>query len=232
MTLTLVKEPSEFVLDADATHGDALRTPGPAVVGCEDLRGPEDVVEIVHRFSLTHEDDIRQLVALWQRVDLIQDISCCEIALKALFTRLTEKTVHLAAHLAGDAECGAVVIWDKDSFYELLGIRVLRMLRVIRSSHRKEILDGTVFRALAVDGRHSAYLIFLFQFLAVDLRDIGHLVDTADVLLIEPFGYLRGCEGRHTKLTHDDLQFAECLTNKHLLFTVHSGLFLRIRVQS
>ena len=141
MAFTLVEEPLEFVFDADTVHGDAFRTPCPAVVGCENLCGPEHVVEIVHRLALTHEDDIRQLVALRQGVDLIQNISSCEVALKALLARLTEETIHLAANLAGNAECGSVIIWDKDGLDELLGISRSGFSR----PHREEIFDGTIF---------------------------------------------------------------------------------------
>ena len=52
------------------------------------------------------------------------------------------------------------------------------------------------------------------------------------MLQIKPFGNLVGGEGRHTKFTHDDFQFAECPSDKQLLFTIHRGLILRIRVQS
>ena len=62
---------------------------------------------------------VDQLVALWQSVDLIQDIGCGEVALKTLFARLTEEAVHLAAHLAGDAQRGAIAIRDKDGLNKL-----------------------------------------------------------------------------------------------------------------
>jgi len=157
MTFALVEESLELVLDAHAAHGDAFRTPSPTVVGGKDLRSAEHVVEIVHRLTLTHEDDIRQLVAFGQSVDLIQDIGCGEVALKTLLARLTEEAVHLTAHLTGDTQRGAVAIRDKDGLYKLA------------RPHRKEVFDGAVFRALTVDRGHSADLIKRFQLLAVDL---------------------------------------------------------------
>ena len=144
MAFALVEEPLEFVSDADTAHGNAFWTPSPAVVCREDLRSSEHVIEIVHRLSLPHKDNIRQLVTLWQSVYLIQDVSCCEVTLKALLARLTEEAVHLTAYLAGHAKRGAVIIGDEDCFDEFLGIRVLRIRRVIRSPHWKEILNGAI----------------------------------------------------------------------------------------
>ena len=122
MALTLVEETLELMLDAHTAHGDAFRTPGPTVVGCEDLRSAEHIVEIVHRLALAHEDDVRQLVALRQGVDLIQDVSSREVALETLLARLTEKAVHLAAYLTGYAECGTVAVRDEDRLDEFSGI--------------------------------------------------------------------------------------------------------------
>ena len=38
MTVALIQEPFQLVLDADTAHRDTFRTPRIAVVGCQDLR--------------------------------------------------------------------------------------------------------------------------------------------------------------------------------------------------
>ena len=96
-----------------------MRTPSVAIAGRQDLRDSQHGVEIIHRLALPHEDDVRQALTLRQGIDLIQDVGCGEVALKALLARLTEEAVHLAAHLTGDAECGAVAIRDEDGLYKL-----------------------------------------------------------------------------------------------------------------
>ena len=99
MTLALVQKTLQLVLHAYAAHGDTSRTPGIAVVPCEYLCGFEHIVEIVHRLSLTHEDDVCKCLSLRQGIYLIEYVGSCEVTLKTLLTRLTEQTVHLTTHL-------------------------------------------------------------------------------------------------------------------------------------
>ena len=118
MTLTLIEEAFQFALDTHTAHRDTARTPGITPVRSEHLRSPKHVVEVVHRFSLTHKHDIRQTRALRQGVDLIQDITCRETAFEALLTRLTEQAVHLTAHLARHTKRGTITIGDIDCLDE------------------------------------------------------------------------------------------------------------------
>ena len=76
MTVALIQEPFQFVLDADTAHRDTFRAPCIAVVGCQDFRSSQHVVEIVHRFALSHEHDVGECVALGKGVDLVEDVSC------------------------------------------------------------------------------------------------------------------------------------------------------------
>ena len=164
LAVALFKEPLQLVLDTDRTHGDALRAPGPAV-GCrKNLCRLQHVVEVVHGLALSHIDDIRQTVNLWKTVDLIEDVGRSEIALEALLTRLAEQAIHLAPHLAGNAECGMATLLGDIDRLDKLGAR--RRTAISRTSHRlcgayrEEVFHSSIFRPLLVNGRQAAYLIF------------------------------------------------------------------------
>ena len=58
MALTLVEESLELVLNTHTAHGDALGAPLIPPLGSEHLCGTQHIVEIVHRFALTHKHDI------------------------------------------------------------------------------------------------------------------------------------------------------------------------------
>ena len=155
----LVEEAAELVFQSHRTHGDALRAPRPTI-GCgENLGGPQHVVEVVHRLALTHEDDVGQFVDLRQTVDLIENVGRREVTLEALLTRLTEEAVHLAPHLARDAERGMTAFLGNEDRLDELRPRLLRL----SGAYREEIFDGAVFGMLRVDRGHGAYLISLFQ---------------------------------------------------------------------
>ena len=62
MTLALVEESFQFSLDTYAADSDALGAPGEPPVGCQYLGGLQYCIEVVHRFSLAHEDDVGQPV--------------------------------------------------------------------------------------------------------------------------------------------------------------------------
>ena len=66
MAIALLDKPLELVLDAHRTDGDALGTPGVAIVGGEHLGCLEHIVEVVHRLALSHEYDVGELVYLRQ----------------------------------------------------------------------------------------------------------------------------------------------------------------------
>ena len=73
-------------------------------------------VEVVHRLTLSHEDDVSEVVALGERVDLVEDVGSREVSLESLFSRLAEQAVHLASHLARHTKRGTVAIGDIDGF--------------------------------------------------------------------------------------------------------------------
>ena len=99
MALAFLQESLQLVLDAHGTDGDALRTPSPTIVGGQDFRCTKHVVEVVHWLTLSHEHDVGQLVYLWQRIYLVQNVASWQTSLEPLLARLTEEAVHLAAHL-------------------------------------------------------------------------------------------------------------------------------------
>ena len=128
VTLAFIEEPAEFLPDAHAAHRDAARTPRPAPVGSENLRGAKHLVEVVHRLALPHEHDVREAFALRQGVDLVQNVGSGEVAVESLFSRLAEKAVHLASHLTRHAERSPLTVRDIDGFdIEPLPLPLFRM---------------------------------------------------------------------------------------------------------
>ena len=99
VAVALLEESFQLILHAHRTDGDALGAPCPTIVGSQDVRGTEHIVEVVHWLALPHEHDVGQLVHLWQRVYLVEDVACRQTALKPLLSCLTEQAVHLAPHL-------------------------------------------------------------------------------------------------------------------------------------
>ena len=132
VALALVEESLELVLYSHTADGDALGAPLITPIGSEHLCGSQHVVEVVHRFALSHEHDIGERGYLGQRVDLIEDVGCGEIALKTLFAGLTEEAVHLAPHLRRHAERGPVAVGD------------IHSLDKLAACCGEEILDGAV----------------------------------------------------------------------------------------
>ena len=100
MTLTLVEESLELISYANAADSDALRTPRIAPFRCESFGSSQDIVEVIHRFALSHKDDIGKPFRFRKRVNLIEDIGCGERTLKSLLASLAEQAIHLTAHLA------------------------------------------------------------------------------------------------------------------------------------
>ena len=58
VALALVEESLELVLYTHTADGDALGAPLIPPIGSEHLSGSQHVVEVVHRFALTHKHDI------------------------------------------------------------------------------------------------------------------------------------------------------------------------------
>ena len=166
---------------------------------------------------MPHKYNVGQLVALGQCQNLVQDVGCRQVALPSLLARLAEKTIHLTPHLTRDAKRGPVVVWNIDRLNE----QATLSLSVWRScEYGKQVLDGAVFRALAVDGRHEPHFVFLFQTLAVLVRDVSHLSYASHVFLIEPLSQLLACKGRHAKSSNHAFQLSRSETYKSF-FRIH-----------
>ena len=147
---------------------------------------------------MSHEDDVGELVGIGQRVHLVEDVGCREAALKALFAGLTEEAVHLTAHLARHAECGAIVVGDVDR------------LHAFAVSCREEVFHGAVLGVLGIHGVGTTDLVGLAELLAIGLREIGHLVDASHAMLIEPLRHLSTGKGGHPKCACHALQLVGC----------------------
>ena len=211
MALALFQESLQLVLHAHRTYRDALRAPRPTVIGGENLGGTKHIVEIIHRLALSHEHDVGELIYLWQRVNLVQDVTGRQTSLESLLSGLAEEAVHFAAHLRRDAERGAVLIRNIHRFHEL------------SASGREEILDGTIHRMLCVRIFCASYFVFGSEFGTVGLRDVGHLINALYMLLIEPLRHLSAGEGRHAEILSHLLQFGKCKAQKIFFFIIHTA---------
>ena len=116
VALALLDETFQFSFHTHRTHGDASWTPRESPFGRQRLGGSQHSVEVVHRLTLSHEDDVSEVVALGERVDLVEDVGNREVSLESLFSRLAEQAVHLASHLARHTKRGTVAIGDVDGF--------------------------------------------------------------------------------------------------------------------
>ena len=62
VTVALFEESFQFPFDADTAHRDTFWRPAVTEVGCHNFCGTQYIVKIIHRFTLPHEDNIRQFV--------------------------------------------------------------------------------------------------------------------------------------------------------------------------
>ena len=159
-------------------NSDALGAPGPAPGGGEGGGSAEDVVEIVEGFALSHEDDVGEPAAFGEGVDLVEDVGGGELCHESLPAGHAEVAGHFAAHLGGDAERGALAVGDEDGF------------DVVTFDSAIEVFDGAVLRLDAFHGGGDADLVALGQSVASFLGEVGHLLDGAHLLLVEPVGQL------------------------------------------
>jgi hypothetical protein len=120
VALAFIEETAQLVGYSYRAYCDAFGTPRIAIRGCEYGGGFKDIVKIVHRLSLTHENDVCKTIAFRKGVYLIQYIGDRQVALKALLACLTKQTVHLASHLARDTKRGTFSIRDEYGFYKLI----------------------------------------------------------------------------------------------------------------
>ena len=157
MAFALVEKSLQLVFHAHAAHRDAFGAPCVAIVRRQHLGSLQHVVEIVHRFALSHKHNVSQFVAFGQCVYLVENIGHGEITLKSLLAGLAEQAVHLASHLARNTKCGAVVVGN-----------VHRLYMFARCCGEK-ILYSAVLRLLAFYVWHAAYGVFGGELLAVCL---------------------------------------------------------------
>ena len=174
VALTLVEKTFHPRDDSHGADGDALGAPAETPVGGEDLRGSKDGIEVVHRFAHAHKDHVGQLLELGNGEELVEDVASREVAVKALLSGDTETAAHLAAHLTGDAEGGAVIVGDEDRLDE------------VAVEHRKEVFLGAVLGNLAAYRVFAADVGYLAQAGTLRFREVGHRVNGVDSFLVEP----------------------------------------------
>ena len=209
VALALVEETLQAGDEAHGGDGDALGTPAKAPVGGEHLSGGEYGVEVVHRLAHAHEDHVGQLVALGDGEELVEDVAGRERAMEALLTGDTEAAPHLASHLAGDAESGAVVLGNEDR------------LDVVSVEDGEEVFLGAVARDLASHGCIAADTGYLVEACPLDQGEVGHAVDAVDALLVEPVAELLGREAGETLGGAEFLQLRQGHAQQVYLLSFH-----------
>ena len=101
----------------------------------------------------------------------------------------------------------AAFLWDEDRLDELRA-----SFFGLGGAYGEKIFDSAVFGVLCVNGRHAAYLVGLSELGPVGLGEVGHLVNRAYMLLVNPFGYLTARECRHAQFLGHAFQLIECQT--------------------
>lgn len=170
---------------SDGTQRDTLRTPGHSPRCGDDLKDLADFFPVVKRLTHAHKDEVRERLTLWYGEDLVENLIGRELPVESLFASHAEVALHLTADLAGDAEGSTIMVWDIHRFDVLL----------CRGS--EEVTYGTIFGEGGIRWVFITYGVFLCELLAIDLREIGHLVDSTYTLLVEPLSHLFGCKTRH-----------------------------------
>ena len=155
-------------------------------VGGHGLRGGKDGVEVVHRLAHAHEDHVGQLAVFGDGEELVQYVAGAEVAVEALLAGDAEAAPHLAAHLAADAQRGAVLFGD------------VYRLDVMPVKHGKQVLLGAVAAHLASHRRLAAYIGHLVEACALGQREVGHGVDALHALFVQPVAELLGGEAWET----------------------------------
>ena len=102
MALALVEVHFQLGEDADGRKSDALRAPAETPISGKDLYCPADIFIIVQRLAHTHKDAVGEFVALVNRNELGQYVSCREMAVETLAACHTETAAHPAAGLGRD----------------------------------------------------------------------------------------------------------------------------------
>ena len=195
MTITLVQEPLHLPIHTHGGHGNTLGAPCPTIIGCENLRGLEHRLIVVHRLSLSHKHHIRQLVSFGQGENLVQYILDTQVTLESLPACHTEAASHAASHLTAHTQSGSLSIGDEYRLHHL---------SVIGGKH---ILHCSVHTPLTVCWRNASYPVLFRQACTHVQGDIGHLPYVGHMTLVYPSSHLRGSECRHPHLCSQRPQF-------------------------
>ena len=206
VAVALPEEALHAFLCADGRDGDALGAPCPAVRRGEQFGGLQHGVEVVHRFALSHEDDVGELLAARYGIDLIKDVGDREVAAEALPACHAEAASHAASRLTADAERGSVAVRDEDALHLLPALR------------REEVLSRSINALLDVAWLDAAYLVALGQGRPSLERQVSHLVDAPNLLAVNPLHDLLRCKGWQPYLCSDAFHLVESHAKQLLLF--------------
>ena len=166
------------------------------------------MVDIVHRFALSHIDDIGKgneialLCALcfaWvlrgerEIENLVEYLCGGELPVETESTCHTETAAHLAAHLGGDTQRGPVAIGDIDRF-DILVVDL-----------EKEFLGAVCGLGVCYGGMATDDVLRFERFTPTE-RDVGHLIKGSGTANIEPFGELLARKLLQADALRHDLQ--------------------------
>jgi len=208
----LVEKAAQALGHAHRGHRDALRTPGVAPSCGERFGGAQHIVDVVHRFALTHEDDVGEALTFGQRIDLIQYIGRGELRHEALSAGHAELARHFAPHLRRNAEGGALAVGNE------------HRLDVVPLGGAKEIFDCAVARFDAFYRGGNAQDVGFGQTGAGGFREIGHLVERAGVFVVNPTTKLFSHEARQSELDRYGGEFVEGETEERRFGGKGSGV--------
>lgn len=153
VALRLVEEFLQRGDDANGRECDAMGTPTKPPVSGEHFNGLKHLREIVERFTHAHKYHIGKRLAFRDGENLIDDLGSREIAVESLLSGDAEGAPHLASHLRGDAECGALSVGDIDGF-DIMMACVARVFGGI-GSHIEKVFLSPVDRGLALYRGHE-----------------------------------------------------------------------------
>ena len=173
-TVAFIEETNQTFGNSHGRHRDALWTPAISPFGSHGFGGAEHILYVVHRLTLTHKDDVGELFALRERINLVENVGSCEVCHEALSASHAKFTSHLAAHLRGHAERSAFPVRDVHCF------------DIVSALCFVEIFDGTIFRFHAFYRSRDANLVVFCELLSCSLGEISHLVKGARMLVVEP----------------------------------------------
>ena len=128
----------------------------------------------------------RRAQARAQRVlgmpELGQDLARAQVATEPLVPGGTEAAAHGAAGLRRDAQGAPVVLGNEDRFHRIACADV------------EQPLDGTVSRLMFAHHRQQGQFTTTGQLLAQRAREVGHDIEVARALLVDPAEQLDGAE--------------------------------------